>query len=129
MSLEATIASNTEAVRALTELLSRLNVPALVTTSAQPAQPAGNAQASTRARSTTTPAPTPPTVEAAPAAAPEPKDEPCAPVDYEQVKRALIALTAAQGREAVVDLLARYGVKTAKELKPDVYASIVAEAT
>jgi len=150
MSLEATIAANTEAVRTLTELLTRLGVSALSPRGeppepepvhAGPAAPAPKdptpaaARAATPPKSTRAPsaqattAPTPPTAEAAVDDAPAPKAEPSAqPPAYEEVKKALIRMTGTRGREAVVDLLARYGVASAKDLKPDVYASVIAEA-
>ena len=82
----------------------------------------------TRAPKATAPAPTPPTAEEVPppAAAPAPKAEPCA-VDYEQVKTIAVKLGQVKGRQAIVDLLSRYGVTRAPELKPAVFAQFVAE--
>lgn len=80
------------------------------------------------------PAPTEPTAQAAAVGAPEPKVEPSAPAaaapapSYDDVKAVLISMTSTHGRDAVVDLLARYGVKRAPDLKPETYADLLAEA-
>lgn len=157
MSLEATIAANTEAVRTLTDLLMRLGALPLASSTGAGAGPDGPVEPEAAAQPPTTPrapnpapaaaeavtppkptraasaqatpAPTPPTAEVAVDDAPAPKAEPSAqPPAYEEVKKALIRMTGARGREAVVDLLSRYGVASAKDLKPDVYASVIAEA-
>lgn len=153
MSLEATIAANTEAVRTLTDLLMRLGaLPLASSTGAGPdgpaepeaAQPPTTPRAPnpapaaaeavtppkpTRAASAAASrAPTPPTAAEAAAAAPAPKVEPSGQPSYDEVKKVLIRMTGARGREAVVDLLSRYGVTSAKDLQPDVYAGIIDEA-
>ena len=47
-------------------------------------------------------------------------------IDYAQVGPAITAYAAAHGRQATLDKLASFGVKSGKELKPEQYAAALA---
>lgn len=149
MPLETLLAENTAAQLKVAEMLARLiatlptatpvappaetvtvtaNEPAPAPEVAAAEPPKPRRQPKLAAVPTEAPAPSAPTAEAAVAAAPEPKPEPASAVTYDDVKRVLIAMTTSRGRNAVVDLLARYGVQRAPDLKPEVYAELIAEA-
>lgn len=68
---------------------------------------------------------------AAPAAeaAPEVQEEAAAPItlDYDKDVKPRILLLAGKDRQAVVEMLGRFGVTNAKELQPDQYAQAIAD--
>ena len=113
MSLEAAIAENTAALREVVALITRLGAmpgPDVVTPAAVPA----NAKPAAKP-----PAPTP-AAEAEIASAPE--------ATYDDVKRAIIEVSKAKGRDAAVALLAEFGATKAPDLKPEQYAALRARA-
>jgi hypothetical protein len=119
MSLETALADNTAALRELHALLARLNAaPAELPDAPKP-----------QARSAAPTAPSSPTAEVAPAAAPE-TSEPAAPATYDDVKRAIIEVSKAKGRDAAVALLAEFGAAKGPDLQPtpDKFAPFVARA-
>jgi len=124
MSIETALAENTAALRELHALLARISVPA--TEGPAPAP-------KTQARSAAPTAPTPPTVAAEPAAAPATKAEPSEPaaLTYDDVKRAIIEVSKAKGRDAAVALLAEFGATKGPDLQatPEKFAPFVARAT
>lgn len=110
MSLEATIAENTAAIRDLIAALAKA--------------PAGYVEVPDLA-----PAPAPktekPKAEPAPAAAEKPKAEPKtepkpeakpAGVEYAEVQTAILALNKAKGRDVVLEVLGRFGATKGPEL-------------
>lgn len=107
--------------------------PALAAPPAPAAQEAPKAapKPRTAAKPAADPAPSQPTAEAAVAAAPtttaSPSDD-TQSCTYDDVKAVVLAYGAKFGRDAIVDLLARYGVTSGKALKTGVYDQFVAEA-
>ena len=82
-------------------------------------------------KAATAPAPSQHTVGAAADAAPTTTASPSADTPsctYDDVKAVVLAYGAKFGRDAIVDLLARYGVTSGKALKTGVYDQFVAEA-
>lgn len=139
MSLEQALADNTAAIRELIAALAK--APAAV----QEDKPAPKAKPATTA-------PTSPTAEAGVAAAPAKtaaatgqaaksaataapastaatKPQATATPDYAPVGAAITAYAAANGREATLEKLAAFGVKSGKELKPEQYADVLAAFT
>jgi bbp35 len=154
MSLEALLAENTEAVKALTAaILAQAAAPqssgaAHETPQADLAEPAAPKPARGRARAAAANAPTVPTATAAQAAAPASKpsappspqpasaqtpDAPAANApaaeaapDYETAARAVTALAKARGREAAVAVLAQFGAARLPEVAPEQFAAVIA---
>lgn len=54
------------------------------------------------------------------------EQEPAGEVSFEAVKKGVLKLNATEGRQAVVDFLARFGLTTLKDAKPDQYAEMLA---
>jgi hypothetical protein len=69
-----------------------------------------------------------PPAQVAKAAAPEQQPEQAVEVKYESVKESVIKVNEACGHEVIVALLARYGVKNGKELKPEQWAAFIEDA-
>lgn len=155
MSLEALLAENTEAVKALTAaFLAQAAAPqssgaaAHETPQADLAEPAAPKPARGKARAAAADAPTVPTATEAQAAAPASKpsappspqtasaqtpDAPAANApaaeaapDYETAARAVTALAKACGREAAVAVLAQFGAARLPEVAPEQFAAVIA---
>jgi hypothetical protein len=148
MSLEALLAENTEAVKALTAaILAQAAAPqssgaAHETPQADLAEPAAPKPARGKARAAAANAPTVPTATEAQAAAPASKpsappspqptsaqtpDTPAANApDYETAARAVTALAKACGREAAVAVLAQFGAARLPEVAPEQFAAVIA---
>lgn len=110
MSLEQAIQENTEAINRLIGLFSsgKATVP-----HAEPKAPAPATEAP--AKKVQTPKE-------------EPKAEPATTdIPYDKVKEATLALVKAKGRDAAVEVLAKYGVKVGTKLTKDEYAPYVAD--
>lgn len=130
MSLEATIAENTNAIRELIEAIAN-GIP---TTAAQVAAVAGASapkekatakkpDAKTEAASTQT--------TAAATAVQEPKAENSGAspaLKYDEVAKAVLAVSAKHGREAALGLLKQFSLDTLKAAKPEQFADIKAAA-
>lgn len=99
MSLELAIKENTEAVRLLAELMTKIT--------------SGAVQVAAK------------TTEAAPA---QVKSE-AATVTYEDVKKAILAFQQANGREATLATLKTFGAAKGTDLKPEQYAEALAKFT
>ena len=137
MSLEATIAENTAAIRELIAAIAngipttaaqvaavadqapkkekgKATVPANGASSTQegtsPAAPAGAAAQDPAAGAVSSPAPA------------------AASVTYDEVKAAILKLSQAKGREQVVAALTEFGVAKGPELKPEQFAGFIAKA-
>lgn len=125
MSLELAIKENTEAVRLLTELMTKITSGAVVvatnTAEILDAEIAKATKASTTPKAETKPAKT----EAAPA---QVKSE-AAAVTYEDVKKAILAFQQANGREATLATLKAFGAARGTDLKPEQYAEALATLT
>jgi hypothetical protein len=121
MSLETALADNTAALRELHALLARVSIPA-----AAEAPPAPKSRS---AAPTAPTAPTSPTAEAAPAVAPATTAAASEPT-YDDVKRAIIAVSAKKGRDAAVALLAEFGAAKGPDLQgtPEKFGPFVARA-
>ena len=108
--------------------------PAPVAAEAKPAkakkEPAQATVAPNGASSTPDKASPPPADAAAqePAAENAPTPSAAASVSYEDVKKAIIKLSQAKGRDAVVATLAQFDAATGPALKPEQYAGFVAAA-
>lgn len=152
MSLEALLAENTEAVKALTAaILAQAAAPqssgAAVheTPQADLAEPAAPKPARGKARAAAANAPTVPTATEVQAAAPASKpsappnpqtasaqtpDAPAAEAapapDYETAARAVTALAKARGREVAVAVLAQFGAARLPEVAPEQFAAVIA---
>jgi hypothetical protein len=118
MSLETALADNTAALRELHALLARVSVPTAAETPPAP-----------KSRSAAPTAPTSPTAEAAPAAAPATTAAASEPT-YDDVKRAIIDVSKAKGRDAAVALLAEFKATKGPDLQgtPEKFAPFVARA-
>ncbi len=119
--------------RALTLPCPDLPAPAPKASPAPAAQEAPKAGPKPRTAATpaAAPAPSPRTAEAVADAAPATTASPSAGTPsctYDDVKAVVLAYGAKFGRDAIVDLLARYGVTSGKALKTGVYDQFVAEA-
>lgn len=154
MSLEALLAENTEAVKALTAaILAQAAAPqssgaAHETPQADLAEAAAPKPARGKARAAAANAPTVPTATEVQAAAPASKpsappspqpasaqtpDAPAANApaaeaapDYETAARAVTALAKACGREAAVAVLAQFGAARLPEVAPEQFAAVIA---
>lgn len=152
MSLEALLAENTEAVKALTAaILAQAAAPhqsAHDAAQADLAEPAAPKPARGKARAAAANAPTVPTATEAQAAAPASKpsappspqtasaqtpDAPAANApaaeaapDYETAARAVTTLAKARGREAAVAVLAQFGAARLPEVAPEHFAAVIA---
>lgn len=146
MSLEALLAENTEAVKALTAaILAQAAAPhqsAHDAAQADLAEPAAPKPARGKARAAAANAPTVPTATEVQAAAPASKpsappspqpasaqtpDAPAANApDYETAARAVTALAKARGREAAVAVLAQFGAARLPEVAPEQFAAVIA---
>ena len=149
MSLEALLAENTEAVKALTAaILAQAAVPHQSAHDAAQADPAAPKPARGKARAAAANAPTVPTATEVQAAAPASKpsappspqpasaqtpDAPAANApaaeaapDYETAARAVTALAKARGREAAVAVLAQFGAARLPEVAPEQFAAVIA---
>lgn len=119
MSLEATIAENTVAIRDLIALLSAGVVIDKAKSNKKPAPKAEN-----------TPAPEPVTAEVKPE---EPEIEQVELVTskptYEHVSKAIVSLHRAKGREAALAVLQKFGLENAREAVEDQWLAIIDEAT
>ena len=105
MSLELALAANTEALREVAALLSKLG-----------AMPGATAPTDASAKA----AAKPPVPEA-------PRGDASA-LTYDDVKLAVIAVTKAKGRDAAVALLAKFGAQKAPDLRVEQYAAVCAAA-
>ena len=134
MSLEATIAENTAAIRELIAAIAN-GIP---TTAAQVAAVAAEAPKKEKGKATvpangasSTSAETSPATGAAaqtPAAESAPTAPAAASVTYDEVKAAILKLSQAKGREQVVAALTEFGVAKGPELKPEQFAGFIAKA-
>lgn len=120
MSLEAAIQANTAAIQELVAVWGKLTAQAVkvdkmpadapVTAAGKPVKAAPEAA-----------------VEKAPPKAEKPAAPAAKPVaDYAPVGQAITAYAAANGRDATLEKLAAFGVKSGKELKPEQYADVLA---
>lgn len=147
MSLETAIQENTEALHALIATLkaqAALGTSAAPTVASQPTEDApkatrGKARAANPAPAPAAPtAPTPPTATEAAADAPVPKAAPSkasatpaeapadAPaVDYDSAARAITNLAKAQGRDAAVAVLARFGASRLPDVAAEHFAAVI----
>jgi hypothetical protein len=118
MSIELALADNTAALRELAALLARVSVPA-----------AAEAPPAPKSRSAAPTAPTSPTAEVEPAAAPATTVAASEPT-YDDIKRAIIAVSAKKGRDAAVALLAEFGAAKGPDLQgtPEKFGPFVARA-
>lgn len=108
MSLEASII---ELNSSICRLIDALNARA-----GEDARPAASVPKTVAAGTPTTPAPT----------APGPVDPVPAALDYvKDVQPRVLKVSATKGREAAVKLLGTFGLKSAKEAKPEQYADII----
>lgn len=152
MSLEALLAENTEAVKALTAaILAQAAAPqssgaAHETPQADLAEPAAPKPARGKVRAAAANTPTVPTATEVQAAAPASKPSappnpqtasaqtPDAPAaaeaeaapDYETAARAVTALAKACGREVAVAVLAQFGAARLPEVAPEQFAAVIA---
>lgn len=127
MSLEAAIAANTAAIQELTAVWAKLNAQAVsidkgaktdgVVAAGKPVKAAAAANV---AAATPAPETAKPTSTASPAASTKPA------ADYAPVGQAITAYAAANGRDATLEKLAAFNVKSGKELKPEQYADVLA---
>lgn len=135
MSLEQAITANTEAIRDLIAAISKgipttaEQVAAVVTE----AKAEAKAEKKTKAEKVDKAETEAPKSDEAPAATQEPKDEPAAAADepvytYQDAANAITAVSKAKGRDAAVALLAAFGAKNLKEVKPEDYAALIAKA-
>lgn len=154
MSIEQALAENTSAIRELIAAI-KAGVPttaaqvAAVVTEAKATPCAGHdaetAKAETKATKTkketaqatvanngasSTPENTSASADAAAQepAAEDPATSAAASVSYEDVKKAIIKLSQAKGRDAVVATLAKFGANAGPQLKPEQYAEFIAAA-
>lgn len=126
MSLEAAIAANTAAIQELIAVWGKLNAQA---TSIDKSETVKKVEAAGKpVKAAPEKAAAAPTEQAKPAAttASSPASKPAAGIDYAPVGAAITAFAAANGRDATLEKLAAFGVKSGKELKPEQYADVLA---
>lgn len=66
-----------------------------------------------------------PKAKPAPEPKPEPAPEPKPEIEYAQVGGAIVGYAAKHGKQAALDILARFGVTSGKHLKPEQYADVL----
>ncbi len=118
MSLEVAIQENTAAIRELLAVIAR-GVPTGV------AAVASQATVDTNGASSTQGLRSPPPAEAAAPAAAKPTAAESA--TYDDVKKAILKLSSAKGRDQVVSVLGQFGAAKGPDLKPEQYAAFVAK--
>lgn len=135
MSLEIAIQENTAAIRDLVAAI-RKGIP---TTAEQvaavviEAKTEAKAEKKTKAEKVDKAETETPKSDEAPAATQKQKDEPAAAADepvytYQDAANAITSVSKAKGRDAAVALLADFGAKNLKEVKPEDYAALIAKA-
>jgi len=126
--LTAFIAGTAEAAPATTPSPAKEPAPAPKSAAAPAAAPGpATAQVQEVAAPAKTASAPSPAAESAAAAAPA-STAATDPVNYEQVKQVVIAITKTKGRDVAVAALAQFGVAKAQDLKPEQYADFVAQA-
>ncbi|CAB4163629.1 hypothetical protein UFOVP814_42 [uncultured Caudovirales phage] len=132
MSLELAINENTQAVKALAELMLKLTSGAVQVTTqtieaAKSATPKAEAKAETKDAKTEAKAEAKAAkVEAKTEAAPAQVKTDTAAVTYDDVKKAILAYQTANGREATINALNSFGAAKGTDLKPEQYAEALA---
>lgn len=121
MSLEIALQENTATLKELIGALQSMGKPeSIPVTAARKPAPKAEALAAEK--------PAPSVEEKAPAldtkVVAEPASE-ASPLDYDKDVKPRILLLAGKDRQAVVEVLGRFGVTTAKDLQPDQYAQAI----
>ena len=132
MSIEQLITENTASIKALTaalaDLMQHLSGAADTPINKEPPPPAGVTKAP-RETVADSPEPMTPVETTAKQEAPDkPKKEPKGdPVTYDDVKAATLALHKTVGRDAVLEILTKYGVDNATKLDKKQWAAYIAD--